>query len=235
MPNSELYQMDFQPASYWDHADPVAAILQNVKGDLRRELIRDILAGGGEKRAHYEAILGDLDAEIFAPSSSESFRARMALVNPHWLGGELLPDYLRGEVEIARIVLDSVTRDVYSVRARRVRAQGGEDDSVARIAYRIVDEYEGGWVLPRETSASPLTLGELIDLIDGARVDGAGAESLTDSLRDACDNAESGRTFVRVSSELYPELDAWYEERAEEWYARQPGASEWIGEREDER
>lgn len=235
MPNAELYQMEFRPASYWDHADPVAAILQNVKGDLRRELIRDILVGDGEKRAHYEAILGDLDAELFAPSASESFRARMALVNPHWLGGELLPDYLRGEVEIARLVLDSVTRDVYSVRARWVRGQGESTDAAGHISYRVVDEYDGHWSLPRETSASPLTMGELVELIDGARTDGAEGGSLTDALRDACDNAESGRNFVRVSSELYPELEAWYDERAGEWYARQPDASEWIGEREDER
>lgn len=228
MPNAELYPMDFRPATYWDHADPMAAILQNVKGELRRELIRDTL-GDGEKRAHFEGILGDLDGELFAESASESFRARLVLVNPHWLGGELLPDYLPGEVEIARIVLSSVTRDVYSVRARRTPGDAG------RIAYRIVDEYDGGWALPRESSAEPLSMAELVELIDGARTDGARGESLTDSLRDACGNAESGKDFVRVSSELYPELEAWYEERAGEWYARQPGASEWIGEREDER
>jgi hypothetical protein len=235
MPNRDDYPMEFRPASYWDHADPVAAIVQNVKGDLRRELIRDILTAGGEKRAHYEAILGDLDDELYAPTSSDSFRARMALVNPHWLGGELLPDYLSGEVEIARLVLDSVTRDVYSVRARRVRAAGGAADDGRSIVYRIVDEYEGRWVLPRESSAEPLTLGELIALIDDARVDDVDGTSLTDALRDGCDDAESGRDFVRVSSELYPELEAWYEERAAEWYARQPGASVWIDEREDER
>ena len=228
MPNRDDYPMDFRPASYWDHADPVAAIVQNVKGDLRRELIRDLLEAGGEKRAHYEAILGDLDDELYAPSASEAFRARMALVNPHWLGGELLPDYHRGEVEIARLVLDSVTRDVYSVRARRVQGE-------PRIVYRIVDEYEGRWALPRETSAEPLTLGELIELVDGARVDDVDGASLTDALRDGCGDAESGRDFVRVSSELYPELEAWYEERAAEWYARQPGASVWLDEREDER
>ena len=79
---------------------------------------------------------------------------------------------------------------------------------------------------------------ELIALVDGATPEGAtpeGAGSLTDALRDGCGNAESGRGYVRVTSELYPELEAWYEERAGEWYARQPDASEWIGEREDER
>jgi hypothetical protein len=235
MPNRDDYPMQFRPASYWDHADPVAAIVQNVKGDLRRELIRDILTAGGEKRAHYEAILGDLDDELYAPTASNSFRARMALVNPHWLGGELLPDCLPGEVEIARLVLDSVTRDVYSIRARRVRAEAGAADGEGPIVYRIVDEYEGRWVLPRETSAEPLTLGELVDLIDGSCADGVAAASLTDALRDGCEHAEAGRDFVRVSSEIYPELEAWYEERAAEWYARQPGASVWIDEREDER
>jgi hypothetical protein len=58
------------------------------------------------------------------------------------MGGEYLPDYEQGEVEIARLVLASTTQDVYSVRARWV-------GSVLR--YHIVDEYETDWYLTRET------------------------------------------------------------------------------------
>lgn len=38
---------------------------------------------------------------------------------PSWMGGEYLPDSEPGEVEIARIVLQSTTMDVFSIRARR--------------------------------------------------------------------------------------------------------------------
>ena len=37
--------LDFRPASYWDAADPVVAITQNIKGHLRRGLVRDFMKG----------------------------------------------------------------------------------------------------------------------------------------------------------------------------------------------
>ena len=49
-----------------------------------------------------------------------------------FMGGEYLPPVKKGEVEIARISLESVSGDQISVRARR---SGG------RISYSIVDEY----------------------------------------------------------------------------------------------
>ena len=36
--------LDFRPASYWDAADPVVAITQNIKGQLRREMVRDFIS-----------------------------------------------------------------------------------------------------------------------------------------------------------------------------------------------
>jgi hypothetical protein len=47
------------------------------------------------------------------------------------MGGEFLADYLKGENEIARVVLQSVTDDVISIRAQQVEEE---------IAYRVVDE-----------------------------------------------------------------------------------------------
>ena len=49
-----------------------------------------------------------------------------------FMGGEYLPKLEKGEVEIARISLRSVTADQISARARRIGAQ---------IEYAIVDEY----------------------------------------------------------------------------------------------
>ena len=77
------------------------------------------------------------------------------------MGGEYLPPLRKGEVEIARISLASVTADQISVRARRSRG---------RIRYRVVDEYmeTSTYVCHPASSVSPLSLGELIALMESA-------------------------------------------------------------------
>src|SRR4051812_5363179 len=85
-----------------------------------------------------------------APTESERAEAiELGNLHPAFLGGAFLDDALPGEVEIARIELRSTTADVMSVRAR----PAGDG-----IAYRIVDEYEDEWRIPRDESAQPLTL-----------------------------------------------------------------------------
>ena len=77
------------------------------------------------------------------------------------MGGEYLPDQEDGEVEIARIEIDSTTADVTSVYASLTDTE---------IHYRVVDEY-GGDTLPGPSemgSSLPLTLGELEAFFTGA-------------------------------------------------------------------
>ena len=81
---------------------------------------------------------------------------------PSWMGGEYLPDLLPGEVEIARIVIESLTQDVVSIRARR---RGSE----RRIVYRVVDEFESGFDFSPRSSRQPLSHDELVRLIDNLR------------------------------------------------------------------
>jgi hypothetical protein len=69
-----------------------------------------------------------------------------------------LAEYEEGEVEIARLVLASVTQ---TCKAFGTRWVGNT------LRYRIVDEYETDWYLPRAKSERPLSMGELIELIDG--------------------------------------------------------------------
>ena len=129
-------------------------------------------------------------------------------------------DALPGEVEIAFIELKSTLGDVMSVRARPI----GE-----RIAYRVVDENEGAWRLPRDESDEPLTLDEMLDLLDGARLDGdAGVQGLTMGWRqfnlmepaDAPDLVD----FVRVTSDFYPEIEQIDRDRAQRWAAEVSGS-----------
>jgi hypothetical protein len=208
------YDLDFCPASYWDPADPVSAILVNITGENRRQMVRDFITGQTPEE------LGEIDAGLLADLVDNDTRRRLGSLHPSWMGGEYLPGYLPGEVEIARIVLQSTTQDVVSIRARRRR--GG-----TRILYRVVDEYEGDLVYSWniKSSGRPLTFRALLRLIDSIRIEGdiGQGETFADISRDA--NMQGGadpkdlQGFVKVRSEFYPHVTAWYDAQAAAWLA----------------
>jgi hypothetical protein len=197
---------DYTPMDYRDVASPAAALMLNVKGDLRRRLLRDILSG---RHA------AGLDPALLAESASDLAHGILGRVHPQWMGGEFLPDYLDGETEIARVTLATVTRDVLSLRARR---------RSGRFLYRLVDEYGVRWRLTRASSAHPLPMRGVIQLLDTACLPDARWPDLTDELRDAHggEPAEAAQ-FVEVTSDVYPGLEAHYRMRAEQWLARRAG------------
>ncbi len=183
----------WRPTSYWDLAGPVSAIVVNVKGTVRRSLIRDALQG--EPVAFP---LDDLTREELPPGERQAW----GRIHPACMGGEYLPSYLPGEVEIARIQLKSMLSDVISIRARRA----------GRIHYRVVDEYpeHHTMTLIPQTSARPLTLGGMVRLLWSVREsegEGPGfvAYSLDSSI-EAGDDRETVERFMTVQSEIYPEL-----------------------------
>ena len=98
--------------------------------------------------------------------------------------------------------------DQISIRARRLKD---------RIAYWIVDEYPGdeptyNW-RPR-TSRQPLTLGDLIAMLDGARdCGGAVLGPVVFNIESCGGDADEYEDFVSVSSEFYPQLHDYYETR----------------------
>ena len=150
------YDFDFRP-DYWEPAaDPITELTRNVKGQLRRELITEVVSGrAGDSEVHPDLLPDELNDPNL-----------LGRLHPRFMGGEYLPGHLHGEVEIARIVLESTTMDVTSVRARP--ADG-------RIHYRVVDEYPdiGPFaVLHGPTiSARPLRFGELVRLIDNIQAE----------------------------------------------------------------
>jgi hypothetical protein len=193
-----------RPASYWADGDVLAALLRNVKGRERREMIRTCYEQGR---------LGERDEAFLQETLSEEERDQLGKIHPAFMGGEYLPDYAEGEAEIARIELASTTCDVVSIRARR-RGK--------RIHYSIVDEYNTEFELARETSASPLTLAQLVDLIDGSAHPDIGyglGLCYNEMNADAAGERESLRHFTRVSSEFYPQLSEHYEQVYDEWVA----------------
>jgi hypothetical protein len=112
------------------------------------------------------------------------------------MGGNYLPSPRPGEVEIARIFIESTTGDVTAVYAQ---------PHEGRIRYRVVDEYSGGTLRKskaRLKSDRPLTLGELYDFFTGAW-------PLNQVLAMNFEGDVEGMLgFFVAESDFYPDLDA---------------------------
>jgi hypothetical protein len=199
----ETFDLDFRPGSYWDDADPVAAILRDIKGERRRQLVADALRGGDD----------DIPEEMLRSALSEDDRTHWGRAHPTFMGGEYLPDLPGGATEIARIVLQSTLMDVFSLRARRV-ARGKH---AGRLRFDVVDEYRTRY---------RLSLGEVIRLVDTVR--GKDEEYIhSNYVLNFCEwqwendrNAEcayNATRFVSVHSSVYPELSSYYEALKREW------------------
>lgn len=206
--------LNFRPTNYADFDDPVALALNGIKGQMRREMVRDMLTAEGEQRAAYDSVLGPIHDEILGERAEPGFTHRLNhAFGPSWMGGEYLPDLVSREVEIARVVLASVTMDVFSIRAR---LSGG------RYHYSVQDEYESQFDVSPRTSRRPLTLRALIGLIDSVEGDidfqGRSLVEVWWWQQWAFGYAPQECTdFAWVESEQYPELAAFYEERARQW------------------
>lgn len=200
MPDPNQYNLTFRPRSYRVYDDPKKKVRATVKGTVRRAVAEAALDGDPA---------GPTDPFCFDESLAEQERALRSSFHPMLMGGEYLPDLLAGEVEIARVEYQSVTGDVVSIRARW-------DEVVIR--YRIVDEYhDGGDNYADHACAAdqPLSLGELIGLIDAAGL----VLPVIEMNHEGGSDVEELVDFATVSSAFYPELDSWYAEVVAEWAA----------------
>jgi hypothetical protein len=198
----------FRPQSYWDPNDPLQSILQNVKGENRRQMILHYLKKNQLEELHEDFLRVEVDADT---------REQLGRIDPSFMGGEYLPGYLPGEVEIARICLQSTTSDVISLRARPTAS--------GKIAYRIVDEYDDPFSLPIAESDLPLTFAELVQQFDEGRMEDPGFPDGGLSLGYNNLNAKRSRAFerlrhfTRISSPFYRHLCQHYEQVFDEWVA----------------
>lgn len=201
----KTYNLNFRPASYW--AEPRRKQLANIKGEQRKQFVLQQIRDGNDET---------IDQPLLEESLPSDAKAFLGQVHPLYMGGEYLPDYATGEVEIARVSLQSTTGDVISVRAR---------PKGRFIGYRIVDEYGTRFKFRPRRSEEPLTFGELIGLMDGVEHPGREGTGLTNFFRDALTSMKAEDpfqlvSFVRVSSLFYPDLECWYEDEAREWFIR---------------
>ena len=198
-----IYDLEFRPASYRDVADPVAAITQNIKGQLRRDLVRDFLKG--KLSADHPPFIEEwLEDEV-----SDDMRRFLGSRHPAWFGGEFLPGYERGEVEIARIVLRYSVPHVLSIRARRTRA--------GTMMVRMMDQYGAVFRSVHSRAKRPLTMGQLVEFIDNATM--AGAQAPTQPYLESRieQGAKGDINFVLLESCVYPMLAFYYATRLVAW------------------
>jgi hypothetical protein len=155
---------------------------------------------------------------LAAGELSDEDREGLGAIHPSFMGGEYLPGYRRNEVEIVRIEFDSTTSDVISLRLRPIGRM--------RPRITLVDEYKTEYKIRPARTTRPLTLGQLITLLDDVDTDVSEPEwlrhgwvlSLNESNR-TLDNYDPlpYRDFTRVSSEFYPELSKHYERLFDRW------------------
>ena len=192
----------FQPRSYWSVGN-LRQLVANIKGAARKSRALELIAQGR---------LEEADDGICADTLSEGQRLALGRIHPNLMGGEYLPAYLPGEVEIARVTLATIMTDVLSVRAR---------PAGKRIRYRVVDDYGSTFTIRPASSQCPLTLRKLVQLIESAE----SQEPYHAGLRILDSNVEMGaepaslRGFMEVTSEYYPELDTHYEWAIHRWVA----------------
>lgn len=202
--------LEFRPQSYW--ATPESRFA-NVKGRVRREAVKKALEAGN---------LDEVPPEIASDELSRELVEAAGRIHPSFMGGEYLPTYDEDEIEIARVNLQSVTFDVISIRAWRKNSE---------IFYRVVDEYESHFELPFESSQEPLSLKELIKLIDDTdnlyAEDGGGLVwGVLDRNVDNGADPEEMRDFVDVESPFYAQLARYYSEQIDLWVDRRSGDPE---------
>jgi hypothetical protein len=186
--------LQYRPNSYFRPERLEKYLLSKVKGAVLRKKLKALFDEG--RHAEVRDLIVDFD-------TSDYDRKMLESIHPMYMGGNYLPDTEDGEVEVARISIQSTTGDVTSIYARQ---EGGT------IHYRVVDEY-GGETLQDPTeaqTAEPMTLGEFADFF-------LDAWPLMDVLEANFDSdLRAALRFFDASSDFYPDFDSLCRERVRE-------------------
>jgi hypothetical protein len=204
------FNLDFTPNSYFNNLSFEQKIGSKVKGEIRRKVA-----------------LNKIKTETYPPELvgrrlNSFIREKQGKIHPHLMGGEYLPDMSSDESEICRIVLNSTTMDVISIKAKIENA---------KINYRVSDEYEDeeifAYSLKHITSQKPLSMSLLIENIDTCLLNEIykGKETIYGTglvhhyLKDCSLHSDRDETysFVSVESAFYPQLNDYYQKQKLIW------------------
>ena len=193
---SDLFDLDFQPTTYWGPQSLSSYFGSHITGEHRRLSAQCSAYNSSEPELSVDPVL------------SNEERILWGRIHPHNMGGEYLPPLRSNEVEIARVILETTTLDVISIRARK---------SGNRIYYRVVDEYmdqEGSdrFVAKPRWSKQPLTLRQVISIID----DNGLIDEWREENFDVTDLDES-LNLARADSVFYPKICGYYFLENENW------------------
>ena len=195
-PMSDDIDLQFRPKTYFRPERLEQYLISKVKGAVLRKKLKALFKEG--RREELRDLIDDV-------AFSDADRKVLESVHPMFMGGNYLPDTDEGEVEIARISIQSTTGDVTSVYAR-------PENGV--IHYRVVDEYGGDTLQGRSTATTtaPMTLGEFADFFFTAW-------PLIELLEmNFEDDLEGALGFFSVDSEFYPEFGSLCNQRVLEHF-----------------
>lgn len=218
MPTPEAIDLDFRPDSYFS----VAPIRTRTPGQekLRTRILAMLMADDQDGLAELKGDALDTLLDIARTEKLPTLaRETIGKLHPAFMGGQYLPPLAEDEVEIASVHFRTVLADVIVIVASE------EQD---RIAYHVYDEYETEYRWQPRTSNQPLTLGEMIGLIDSIQLiddsplpDSKGQihHVLVSNIDPATftSGREQWESFVRVDSPFYPQLTDYYRETVKLW------------------
>lgn len=188
MPIESEYDFDFRPKTYWVPEDLYTHLMSTIKGEERRKDVQAILESGR---------INELQEWLTSSAITDEERAIL----------ERVYNSYEGEVEIASILMRSTFADFIWFQAQ---------PSGKGIRYSIHADYDPEAIFECEPqqSAEPLTMGEMISMIDHM---GFIEERRYFHVEDRNDPEEMV-DFFTVSSAFYPGLSAYYENEAVEWF-----------------
>ena len=203
--------LDFRPKTYFRPERLENYLLSKVKGAVMRQQLRALFDQGDHAAARRL-----IDEVAFSAREIKALES----IHPAFMGGNYLPDTEFGEVEVARISIESTTADVTCVYARL-------EEGV--IHYRVVDEYGGDTLQgPGEAeSTQPMTLGEFHDFFMKAWP----LIELLDMNFEG--DLERALEFYSVDSPFYPDLGRLITERVHAHFpAPEEDDEDWLDEDE---
>ncbi len=192
--------LSFRSKDYVGTLDGRSHILSRIKGTSRRALVASYMDG---------KMPGEPPQELLQHALSDEQRRALARLHPALMSGEYLPDCDAGEVEIARITIQSTLLDVTAVYARR---QGNV------WHYRVVDEHDGNTLTDTTsmTAEQVLSLGELLAFfLNGWDL----FYVLSLNFAEAGYPADQVSGFFEGASAHYPHFDAALAAQVDDWLA----------------
>lgn len=201
------FNLDYRPPFYFGPQELKDFYKSRILGQIRGRVVSESI----DKTA--------VPSSLRDTSLDPNLRDVQGQIHPRLMGGEYLPKYYQNEIELCRVVLESTTMDVISLRARKQKH---------RFAYRIVDEYSNKFILTKKTSTRPLSMGEIVQILDtckeilydtGEEMEYVGLiKPVIEYMKQDGFGKEECIDFVKVESTFYPELFAYYEQQKEIWF-----------------